>query len=233
MPGAGDLAAHRFEQRLALGAGEVGAIEAAQGGGNPVVFVLQRAAHDFGRMRGHHELDAQPADGVVQRLGRHARREEARQHLFDGSLLGPALWIALTLAAPPHAVVLFGDVREVQEMREAAGDRQRGLHRHLAQFAGELLEIVGRAGRTGAPPLRQRADALDTVEVRVALVAAQRLAQQLAEEPDVVAQRLVRIVAHQGPGKIAKRRKIADGKITRHSCRTSTLIPPSSAPKAI
>ena len=44
-----------------------------------------------------------------------------------------------------------------------------------------------------ARPLRQRADPLDPLEVRHALVAAQCFAQQLAEQPHVVAERLVRI----------------------------------------
>ena len=89
--------------------------------------------------------------------------------------------------------MLFGDVGEVQEVREAARHGQRRLDRHRPQLVGQRA----RSRRPPVPVLRalgERADPLDPLEVRDALVAAQRFAEQLAEQPDVVAERLVRIV---------------------------------------
>ena len=57
---------------------------------------------------------------------------------------GPACRIALIVAPPPHAMVLLGDVRQRQEVRERARDGQRRLHRQVPQDAGERVDIVSR-----------------------------------------------------------------------------------------
>jgi hypothetical protein len=88
-------------------------------------------------------------------------------------------------------MVLFGDVRQVEEVRERPRDRQGGVDRHLRQLRRQRLELTR---HTGARVLRPRAHALDGVEERAALVRTQRLAQQLTEQTDVVAEGLVWIV---------------------------------------
>ena len=119
---------------------------------------------------------------------RDAARQQPRQRLLDRRRLRPGPRIALIGAAPPHAVMLLGDVGEVQEVGEAARDRQRRLDRHGAQLGGQRLEAVSESPPT-ARALGQRPDALDALEERLPLLPPQRLAEQLAEQPHVVAQR--------------------------------------------
>ena len=166
-------------------------VEIRQRIGDSPVLVLERPAHDLGRMGGDHELDPEAADGAVQGVGRHSGREQAWQGFFDRGRLRARARVTLVGPAPAHAVVLFGDVGQVQEMREAARDWQRRLDRHGAQLAGERFEAVR---RRYARPLGERAHALDALEERLPFLPAQRLAQQFAEQAHVVAQRAVRVV---------------------------------------
>ena len=53
---------------------------------------------------------------------------------------GGAVGIALICPATPDAMVLLGDVRQVQEVREGAGDRQRLVHRHLLEDSVSLAK---------------------------------------------------------------------------------------------
>ena len=153
-------------------------------------------------MGGDDELDPEAADGAIQGVGRHSAREQAWQCFFNRRRLRARARVTLVGAAPAHAVVLLGDVGQVQEMREAARDGQRRLDRHGAQLAGERLEAI----RRGYPrPLGERAHALDALEERLAFLPAQRLAQQFAEQAHVVSQGAVRVVrvfrrAHAGHG---------------------------------
>ena len=113
-----------------------------------------------------------------------------RQRFFDRRRLRTRARVTLVGAAPAHAMMLLGDVGQVQEMREAARDRQRRLDRHGAQLAGERFEAVR---RRHPRPLGERAHALDALEERLPFLAAQRLAEQFAEQAHVVAQRPVRV----------------------------------------
>ena len=104
---------------------------------------------------------------------------------------GEARGIAQVGAAPADAVVLLGDVGQVEEMREGARQRDRGIDRQAGQHRRQLAEVaVGARARA----LGQRAHVLDALEDRLARVRPQRLAEQLAEQPDILPQRLVRIV---------------------------------------
>ena len=156
-------------------------------------FCMKRPAHDLGRMRGQHELDPQRADRLVQRVARHAGRGQPRERFIDGSGLRRGGRIALIGAPASHAVVLLRDVREVQEVRERPGDRQGLGNGHRRQFERQLVQ--------GSLPLtrpssrfRSVAHPLDALEEGVPLLVAQRLAEQRAEQPHVIPQRLVRIV---------------------------------------
>ena len=195
VPGTGNLAAHRLDQRLPLRRRQVRPVPPGKCRGDAVVLVLQRPPHDLGRMRRDHQLDAQAANRLEQRLRRHPGPEQPGQRFFDRSQLWTAAELALQLPAPPHAVMLFGDVGEVEKVGEAPRHGQRRGHRHRPQLFGERFEVV--AGAAAARPLRQRADPLDPLVVRNALVAAQCFAQQFAEQPHVVAERLVRIAGHR------------------------------------
>ena len=92
--------------------------------------------------------------------------------------------------------MLIRDVREIEEVGEAARHGQRRFYRHRPQLLAKPLELV--LGRAGTRSLRHRADPLDPFVVADAFVATQRFAEQLAEQPHVVAERFVRIRSH-GP----------------------------------
>ena len=126
--------------------------------------------------------------------------------------------IALIGATPAHAVVLFGDVREVEEVREAPRNRERGLDRHRPELAGQGLESIR---RRDARALGERAHALHPFEERLSLLPPQRLAKELAEQPNVVAQGAVRIrsaLSHVG-------HHLGHGRHSSADARTLTTAP--------
>ena len=104
-------------------------------------------------------LDAEAADGAVQGLSTR-RSTGPRERFFDRGRLRTGARITLIRPAPANAMMLFGDVGEVQEVREAARDRQHRFD-HRPQLGGERLEPVR---RRHAGPLGERADALHALE---------------------------------------------------------------------
>jgi CheY-like chemotaxis protein len=88
-------------------------------------------------------------------------------------------------------MVLLGDVGEMKEVREGAGDGKRCLNRHPCELDRKGFEDIGRAGPC---TFGQRTHALDGGVKVVSFDGPQRFAQQLAQQADVVAKRFVRIV---------------------------------------
>ena len=193
LPRGGNLAAQLPSERLPLVRRHVRPIEAGEGLGDRGVLPLQRAPHDLGRMRGEDEIDPQREDRGIQPV-RPNRGGQSRECLFDRSHLGRRARIALMHAAPADAIVLLGDVGQVQELRERARDRQRGVHRHGGELLGQLGEGVSRfRPRAGAGALGARAHPLDTLIEGFPFLADERVAEQLAEQPDIISQRLRRL----------------------------------------
>ena len=146
-------------------------------------------AADLGRMRRQHrrcrarwakkacscsrEMPA-PA-GATERIG---HRALARRRLGHGVGAGAA-----------DVVLVLGDVGEMREIAEGADDAERLIGRQAAHDRLQLLPrgLVGVAVElhAGAP------DVLDQLEHRVAFLGPHRVAQDAAEQPDVVAQREV------------------------------------------
>ena len=108
---------------VTLGHGQVGTVACRQRRGNAVVLLDERPARHFGRMRGQHQLDPQRADRLVQPLRRDAAREQPREGVLARPALRRRQRIALIRAAPADAVMLLGDVGQVEEVRERARDR--------------------------------------------------------------------------------------------------------------
>jgi hypothetical protein len=79
-------------------------------------------------MRGQHKLDLQPADRAVKSVWRDAGLQEAGEDFIDRSGLrsraGP-----LILTSASDAVMLFGDIRQREKVRERPRDRYRGADR--------------------------------------------------------------------------------------------------------
>ena len=101
--------------------------------------------------------------------------------------------ILLIRAAPADTMVLFGDVGQMEELRERPGDRQRFIERHPSEHVGQFAE---RALVAGTAALGQRAGTLDDIEHILAGKPLHCLAEQLTEQAHIVAQRLVRIGVH-------------------------------------
>ena len=166
--------------------------------GDPAVFVLQRPAHDLGGMRGDHELDPQVADCRVQRLGAAAGlalrirgREQARQRFLDRRRLRAGPRIALVRAG---AGARDGAAR--RRWRDSGSarsprDRQRRRDRH----ACAARRPAPRASSDSPPACRARFASARTRSTRSKSRCPswrrKRLAQQLAEQPHVVAKGLV------------------------------------------
>jgi hypothetical protein len=90
-------------------------------------------------------------------------------------------------------MMLFGDVREVQEVRERPRDRQRFGDRHGRQLEREIVE--GSSSATGRPRrLGRAAHLLDALVERGTLLMTERLSQERPQQSDVIAERLVEIV---------------------------------------
>jgi len=90
-------------------------------------------------------------------------------------------------------MVLFGDVREREKMSECSRDRNRLGHGQLLEKPLKRSEILG-ASMPGT--LGSSANPLDRFEQRVTLMLAQRIPEQVAQESDVVAEWLERVVRH-------------------------------------
>jgi hypothetical protein len=96
-------------------------------------------------------------------------------------------------AAAPAAVVLLGDVGEIEEMREGAGHRQDQRDGHRGELAGQLLELRLIAA---ARAFRERAHAFDDLQQLASFECGERVAEQIAKQMDVLPKSFVRIVAH-------------------------------------
>ena len=154
-----------------LRAGEIGTVAARQRRGDPVVFLHERAPGDLGRMRREHELDLQRAHRLVQPSRRTRRGASSRANASSHEpRCGRGLRVALIRAPAADAVMLLGDVREVQEMRERPRDRQP--HRRRDMRASSSASVAKSSPWPALRALRQRPDTLDRLEHRFALMRA-------------------------------------------------------------
>ncbi len=144
-------------------------------------------------MGGEHQLDLEVAHPLEDGLRVDPLLEEPGQRMGERPPLRRRLGIALILSASPHAVMLFGNVGEGEEVCERPGNGKRIVHRQLLQQLAELVEALGLALTR---PFRQRPDALDGFEERDSLLPAQGLPEEVAEESNVVAERKVRVFGH-------------------------------------
>jgi len=91
-------------------------------------------------------------------------------------------------------MVLLGDVREGEKMSECSRDRNRLGHGQLLEKPLERSKIlVASTPRT----LGSSANPLDCFEQRVTLMLAKRVAEQAAQESDIVAEWLERVARHR------------------------------------
>src|SRR5439155_13869932 len=111
-------------------------------------------------------------------------RERAEPLLCVGEGLGRCPALALVGAPPPDAVVLLGDVRELEVDGEGAEDERLALEVDRADELDELLDRLGRAAPPGAAELPR---ALLELEQLLALLLDDHQAERVAEQADVAA----------------------------------------------
>ena len=91
--------------------------------------------------------------------------------------------------------------------RNCAKARAIGTAARNRQIAQPIRQLFEGARIAGMRTLRQRAHLLDEREQPVAFKAAERLAEQCAELPHIVAQRLVRVLVH---GRVSEGPEVVD-----------------------
>ena len=188
VPGFGDQALQRRLDLLALGAGQVAMVLGRQLRGDGVVFLDQRAARDFGRVRGQHQLDFQPSQLTGQGLGAMTFGAQAGEQLRQHPRLE---WRGLGFFATVNQLVLLGDVGQVEKLVERPRHRQQFVLRQLVE-AGAQLGVHG----TATVSLGALADLLDLVEKAVPVLFTNGVAQQLTQQVNVFAQACINI-GHQ------------------------------------
>ncbi len=185
LPDGLDLAPQVLRRRRPLLGQQVGPVARRQRLGDAPVLLQQGPARRLGGVGGQHQLHVQRAHRLVQPLGRHPALQEPGEGLGDGPA-GPRR--AQALAPQPHPVLLLGDVGERQEVGEGPGQRHRLGHGQRPQQRPQRLRRLRPAGAgllgQGPHPLHQRVQ-------RGALLGAQGLAQQIAQQAHVLAQPLV------------------------------------------
>jgi hypothetical protein len=141
-------------------------------------------APHLGRMRGQHRHQAGIREERGEPAAAGAARVQRRYCVRQRSRpVGPVGRLS------PHQMSVLGDVGQMREITERANDRDGVVARQPAQQGVEAL----RRCRILVAPKAQRGLAyfLDRLVQRVALVRAQHLAEQLAQQADVVPQRLI------------------------------------------
>ncbi|MCY1431871.1 hypothetical protein D9M71_478480 [compost metagenome] len=147
-----------------------------------IVFLDQRTAGDLGGMGGENQLDIQPGDRRHQRLGTIPGLGETLQQPEKCQIL---LRLGLVRPASAHAVVLLGDVGQVEELVERAGHRQQ---LRVVQRAEVFRQLPAPFRAALARRLSALAHALDLVEERVAHLPGDGLPEQFTQLVNLLAQ---------------------------------------------
>ena len=132
------------------------------------------AARGFRRVSGEHEPQRHVRRRAVADLGERRRQRLARDALLTA-----------VLAETADAVVLLGDVGELEVERERPQDARLPRQRQRLDRVAELVAPLSLP--RGA---RQRADVLDVGEQALVLLLDEDATQQVAEQADVAAERL-------------------------------------------
>ena len=138
-------------------------------------------------MCGEDRLDQQPVEQRLQLGGRDPRLAQVTHRGLDRLGGRAARGVGLALAAPQHAhaLALLGEVHELEVGGERLQHAARLGERQAFDAAHQLLP---RRLVAGAVRLRERAHLLDEVVERPALLLDERLAEQVAEPVDLLAE---------------------------------------------
>ncbi len=186
-----DFALERPQELPFRQAREILSVELGQEVRDAAVFFEKAPANRLGGMRGDDGLEPQGGDDAAKLVGRCAgvTREEIRER----ARLRSRARLESVVAAAADAVVLFGDVRELEICGKGSNDAD-GLVQIQASQKGEDLPLP-----SGIPPGAKRlgkiADPLFDLEQRFAPVPLHRRSEKLTQAPDVVTKRLI-LVRH-------------------------------------
>ena len=157
----------------------------------PHFEVAHALALYLGRVRRQHRHDQAVAHEGRQRLRANAGGLDAIERAHEAAL-GRRLAGDVGLPRAPAAVQVLGQVGQVREITERAHHDHRLL---AAQRIEHLLEFATRLDIVVAPECdRALAHAFDHLERVAALLVAHRVAEQPAQQPDIVAHRAVGLV---------------------------------------
>ncbi|MCY1545241.1 hypothetical protein D9M68_811720 [compost metagenome] len=182
MPGFGDQALQALGNPLTLARGQIAMILRRQLRGDGIVFLDQGAPRHFGRVGCQHQLDIQASDLARQRVGVVSVGQQALQQLGQHARLER---LRLIGATPADAMVLLGDIGQVEELVEGPRHRQQLIVIELIEGG---VELFGTGRRSPSRSLGALTDAFDLGQEVCATLRADGVAQQLAELMNVLAQ---------------------------------------------
>ena len=171
--------------------------------GDPVLGIEDRAAARLGRVGGHHRGHQRIGERLCHRRGIQVGGVEFP---ICGGQAAVLWWLpgSHMESAPPLAMNVFGDVGQQRELRQSPDHRDRLMDIHAVEHARQ----IGAVDLGAAHPKRLEAGALNEVEHLVAVVRADRVAEDRAEQPDVLAHRLGRLAAGPRAPYRANRREL-------------------------
>ena len=177
-------------------------------------------APDLGRVGGKHGADQRAVEECAERLRRDVRLADVLADVVEGvgerarTRRGAGRHMGAVAA---NVMLVFGDVGEMREVAEGPHDRQRLVGRQAVEGRLELAPGAGLVVAMEADG--GLADVLDEFKGLLALLLAHRVAEDAAEQPDVVAQRLVLVVG-LGVGLGGSGRRINSHRRRLHRART-------------
>ncbi len=182
------------------------------------------AAH-LGRMCGQHRHDHGAGEEGDQPLGRDTLSAHTGERMGHGAFARHRIAQRMSTGAA-DVVPVLGDIGEMGKKAEGTNDLERGDRRQIVQCR---FEIAARRNiLVTAKADRILANRLDGVEDRRPALLAHRVAEDTAEQPDIVAQRQILVFGLQS----AWHRH--GSPFRRRSCRNHALpFPSSSLPRPL
>jgi hypothetical protein len=178
---------------------QIGAVALVEQARDLPLAIEDALALYFGRVRGQHRPHLGALEEIAQRAGigtgterpLHRQRQAALAWLRAGADVG---------ARTADVVLVLGDVGQVRKVAE-------GPHHHVGPLARQLLQhglhLLARGKVVVAMKAqRKAADLLDALEKFGAFLLAHGVAEQAAEQADVVAQRLILVGGGSGRGHV-------------------------------
>ena len=147
----------------------------------------------FGGVSGDHRGDQRADEGIGDGAGIQVRSVEFQIGRGQAAVLW---WLTGGLVGSPAALAMnvLGDVGQQREVGERADDGDRPVHVDAVEQLGQ----IGTVDLRTAHPERLDTRAFNQIEHRVAVLFSHRLAQDRAEQADVLAHRFSGLPAHLG-----------------------------------